>query len=655
MKPEDVRGAMARRTIFLEDVPLEVARERFDAALVQAGLRYDRRETLALDDALGRVTAAPVFARLSSPHYHACAMDGIAVAAAKTRAARETEPLLLAIDADAFFVDTGDPLPPGTDAVIPIEEVDVRDDRSIAIRAAVAPFTHVRQIGEDVVATEAVVAGGRTLEPADLAALAAAGRPGVEVLARPRVAVITTGTELVSPDVVEPAPGAIVDSNAILLRACVRRYGGEPVSFDPVADDEPRLHEAVARALASCDVVIVNAGSSAGSEDYTARTLAHFGAVVVHGVAIRPGHPLVLAVAKDGERAVPLLGIPGYPVSAAICADLFVRPLLERLGGRDAPDVREFDALVTRKLFSPLGEEEYVRAVAARVGERIVATPMRRGAGVITSLSRANCLITVPRFSEGVRAGATVRARALRPLEAIERTLLAVGSHDVAIDLLAGRLAARHIELVSANVGSIAGLATLAAGATHIAGTHAIDPATGTYNDIAIRRYAPGMRVALAHFARRQQGLIVAAGNPLGLRSLEDIARSHARFVNRQKDAGTRMLLELLLSRAGIPAESIEGYERIEFTHLAVAALVAEGSADCGLGILAAARALGCDFVALAEEPYELAIDARQLNDPRIAALLETLASDELRSEIAALGGYDPSGSGSLRFVEVEA
>ena len=425
MKPEGVRAQLAERTIFLEDVPLEVARARFDDALAKAGLRNDRQESLALDDALGRVTAAPAFARLSSPHYHACAMDGIAVAAARTSAARETEPLVLAIGSEAFFVDTGDPLPLGTDAVIPIEEIDVRDDRCVAIRAAVAPFTHVRQIGEDVIATEAVVAAGRTLEPADLAALAAAGRSSVEVVALPRVAVITTGTELVSPEVVKPVPGAIVDSNAILLRACVRRYGGEPVTFARVTDDETRLHEAVASAIASCDVVLVNAGSSAGSEDFTARTLARFGEVVVHGVAIRPGHPVVLAVASDGERAVPLLGIPGYPVSAAICADLFLRPLLERLGGRDTPDVREFDAVVTRKLFSPLGEEEYIRAVAARVGERIVATPMRRGAGVITSLSRANCLITVPRFSEGVRAGETVRARALRPLNTIERTLLA--------------------------------------------------------------------------------------------------------------------------------------------------------------------------------------------------------------------------------------
>ncbi|MGP6157304.1 MAG: molybdopterin biosynthesis protein [Vulcanimicrobiaceae bacterium] len=646
---------LAGRTIFLEDVPLEEARARFARALEAAGLRPGRNQGVELADALGRVSAAPVFARLSSPHYHACAMDGIAVRSEATRGARETAPLELAVGRDAHFVDTGDPLPEGSDAVVPIEEVEMRAAGRVAIRAAVAPFAHVRAIGEDIVASETVVTAGRALEPADLAALAAAGVTALEVVALPRVAVITTGTELVSPDVERPAPGAIVDSNAVLLRAAVQRWGGLATAVGPIPDDPAQLAEAVGRALETSDVVVVNAGSSAGSEDFTAGVFARFGEVVVHGVAIRPGHPLVLAVARRGERAVPLLGIPGYPVSAAICADLFLRPLLERLGRRDAPEERSFEALLARKLFSPLGEEEFVRCVAARVGERRIVVPLRRGAGVITSLSRANCILTVPRLSEGFQEGTPVRVRALRPLPAIERTLLAVGSHDVALDLLAGELAERGLELVSANVGSIAGLVAVAGDATHVAGTHAIDPATGTYNEAAVRRYVPRKRVALVLFAQRTQGLIVAPGNPLGLHSLGDVAERQARFVNRQKDAGTRLLLDLMLAREGLAPASIQGYERLDFTHLAVAALVAAGSADCGLGILAAARALGCDFIPLAEEPYELALDAALLDDPRVAQLLELVASPGLRSQIAALGGYDPARSGTLRYVEPAA
>jgi putative molybdopterin biosynthesis protein len=638
--------------MFLHDVPLETARARFELALEGADARFERTETLALDDALDRVTARAVIARLSSPHYHACAMDGIAVVAARTAAARETAPVELGAE-EAPVVDTGDPLPEGFDAVVPIEQVEPRPNGRVALRAAVAPFEHVRAIGEDVVAGEVVVPALRRLGPADLAACAAAGVERIDVIARPRVAVITTGDELVDVTTAAPPPGAILDSNAVLLRACVRTYGGEIGVASRVRDDQRSLTDAVGHAMSLADVVIVNAGSSAGRDDYTARVFARFGEVVVHGVAIRPGHPLVLAVARtESGRAVPLLGIPGYPVSAAICADLFLRPLLERFGRRDAADAREVEVELTRKLFSPLGEDEYVRAVAARVDGRLVATPLRRGAGVITSLSRANVLITVPRLSEGARAGARVIARALRPLAQIERTLLAVGSHDVALDLLAGRLAADGIELVSAHVGSIAGLVALRERSAHLAGTHVLDPGSGTYNDVAVRRYGPAEPVALVRLAEREQGLLVAPGNPLGITTLRDVARTHARYVNRQPDAGTRILLDALLARDGIAPETIAGYDRLEFSHLAVAQLVANGNADAGLAIRAAARAFGLDFTTVAWEPYDLAMPAAALDQPRIARLIATLLDPAFRADVEALGGYDCTNAGSLRVVE---
>jgi len=638
---------------FLTDIPLEDALRRFRVALDAANVRNDALETVALEDALGRVTARPVFARLSSPHYHACAMDGVAVRGADTHGASETSPLNLRIDVDAHVVDTGDPLPAGTDAVIMLEDLEPHEDGTVAIRAAVAPWTHVRPIGEDIVATEAVVPKRRKLAPADLAAIASAGVTHLDVVRLPRVGVITTGDELVEPGAERPARGAVIDSNAVLLAASVRSYGGVPIRFGPVADDPAQLEAAVRRAASECDVVVVNAGSSAGRDDHTRTVFASVGDVLVHGVAIRPGHPLVLALsdARAG-RAVPLLGIPGYPVSAALCADLFLQPLVERLAARDPGDAETLSVTLTRKLFSPLGEDEFVRVVAARVGERLVAVPLRRGAGVMTSLSRANAIVTISRFTEGALPGTSVPARLLHGRGAIERTLLAVGSHDVAIDLLAGVLADRGLDLVSANVGSIAGLVALAEGSTHVAGTHVLDARSGTYNDVAVRRYVPGRAVALVTFAQRVQGLIVARGNPLQLRSLADVVARRARYVNRQKDAGTRMLLDALLARDALDRTALEGYDRIEFTHLAVAALVADGSADCGLGILAAARALDCDFVQLASEPYEFALLASSLNEPRFAALLEAMRDPALRASIDALGGYDASGSGSVRIVE---
>ena len=638
--------------MFLHDVPLEQARARFDAAMARAGVRNDASETVALDDALDRVTAAPVIARLSSPHYHACAMDGIAVVAARTTGALETAPVELVLGLDAIVVDTGDPLPDGFDAVIAIEQVEPREDGRVAIRAAAVTLQHVRAIGEDVVASEVVVPALRRLGVADLAACATAGVAVVDVVRRPRVAVITTGDELVDVTTDAPPAGAILDSNGVLLRACVRSYGGEVTLALRVADDEAALEQAVRDALAAADVVVVNAGSSAGRDDYTARTFTQFGDVVVHGVAIRPGHPMVLAVATDAR--VPLLGIPGYPVSAAICADLFLRPLLERLGRRDAAEPSVIEVELTRKLFSPLGEDEYVRAVAARVDGRLVATPLRRGAGVITSLSRANVLVTIPRFSEGARAGTRVQARALRPLARIESTLLAVGSHDVALDLLAGRLASGDVELVSAHVGSIAGLVALRERSAHLAGTHVLDPVTSTYNAAAVRRYGPREPVALVRLAEREQGLIVARGNPLRIASLADVARTGARYVNRQPDAGTRILLDALLARAGIAPESIAGYDRVEFSHLAVAQLIAGGNAGAGLAIRAAARAFDLDFVSVAWEPYDLALPLRLLDEPRIAMLVATLREPAFRAQVELLGGYDCANAGDVQVVEPE-
>jgi putative molybdopterin biosynthesis protein len=640
--------ATSERSIFLHDVPLETARARFAEALALTGVLNDAVETVALDDALGRVTAGPVAARLSSPHYHACAMDGIAVVAARTKGALETAPLELEAE-EAPVVDTGDPLPEGFDAVIPIELVEPRANGGVAIRAAVAPFEHVRAIGEDVVASEVVVPAYRQLRPADLAACAAAGVSSVDVVRLPRVALITTGDELVDVSISVPPSGAIVDSNAVLLAACVRQYGGVVTTAARVVDDEEALANAVAGALKTCDVVVVNAGSSAGRDDYTAGVFRRFGDVVVHGVAIRPGHPLVLGVAT--EARVPLLGIPGYPVSAAICADLFLRPLLEQLGRTEAAEPREIVVELSRKLFSPLGEDEYVRAVAARVDGRLVATPLQRGAGVITSLSRANVLLTIPRFSEGARAGAQVTARALRPLAQIERTLLAVGSHDVALDLLAGRLAASEIELVSAHVGSIAGLVALRERSTHLAGTHVLDPATGVYNDDAVRRYGPSVPVALIQLAAREQGILVARGNPLGLRTVDDIARTGARYVNRQRDAGTRILFDSLLAAAGVLSSRIVGYDRLEFSHLAVAQLIANGNADAGLAIRAAAHAFDLDFVSVAWEPYELALPEAALDEPRMQLLIEILRDPAFRADVEALGGYDTSRGGDVRVV----
>jgi putative molybdopterin biosynthesis protein len=639
---------MPAREMYLEDIPLEEALARFWSALNSAGaLEPLPGELVPIEEALGRVTAEAVFARTSVPHYHAAAMDGIAVRADDTVGASETSPLRLRVGGQATWVDTGDALPPETNAVIMAENVQDLGDGRLEILASVAPWQHVRPMGEDLVATELVLPENHALSAVDLGAIVAAGHACVKVRRRPRVAILPTGSELIEPGAPMP-PGAIVDFNSVVLAGQVREWGGEPVRLPITPDDRSLIRDRVVDALKQHDVVLVNAGSSAGSEDYTAGIVRELGEVLVHGVAIRPGHPLILGVSRDGSR--PLIGVPGYPVSAILTSELFLRPLLYRLQGLPSPVRPTVRATITRKLLSPMGEDEFVRVKLGQVGERLMAAPLSRGAGVIMSMVRADGLARIPRFSEGVHAGAEVEVDLLRSMDDIRKTIVAIGSHDLALDLVSNALARRTpgASLASANVGSLGGLLALARGEAHLAGSHLLDERTGDYNVSFIKQYLADRSMVLLHLAGRVQGLIVSRGNPKGLSSLADLARRDVQFVNRQRGSGTRVLLDYQLGLLDIRAQQIGGYEREEFTHLAVAAAVASGAADVGLGILAAARALDLDFLPLFNEQYQLVIPRLYYEAGILGPLLEIIRDSEFKAEVNALGGYDVADMGKV-------
>jgi molybdopterin molybdotransferase/putative molybdopterin biosynthesis protein len=635
------------REIYLEDIPLEEAQSRFWTALERVGaLSPLPAEHIEVTEALGRVTADPIFARHSVPHYHASAMDGIAVRAEDTVGASETSPIVLIEPHQAIWVDTGDPLPPNTNAVIMAEQVQDLSEGRLEILAAVAPWQHVRSMGEDLVATELVLPENHMLTSVDLGALTAAGHTAVAVRRRPSVAILPTGSELVAASESPLSPGAIVDFNSVVLAGQVREWGACPERFPITPDDRSLILERVTAALDSYDVVVVNAGSSAGSEDYTASIVRELGELLVHGVAIRPGHPLVLGIAQGKA----LIGLPGYPVSAILTSELFLKPLVYRLQGLSAPARPEATAVITRKLLSPMGEEEYVRVKLGQVGDRLIAAPLSRGAGVIMSMVRADGLVRIPRFSEGVLAGAEVDVELLRGMDDIRKTVVAIGSHDLALDLLSNALARRSpgASLASANVGSLGGLLALARGEAHLAGSHLLDEETGEYNVSYIRRHLASVPIVLLQLAGRVQGLIVPRGNPLALSSLSDLSRPGVQFVNRQRGSGTRVALDFHLRRMQLSPESVSGYGREQYTHLAVAADVASGAADVGLGILAAARALELDFVPLFNEEYQLVMPRVFFDSPFLAPLLEILRSPEFRDEVNRLGGYDVSRMGEV-------
>jgi putative molybdopterin biosynthesis protein len=623
---------------FIRDVPAAQALEAWRAAREAAGCP-ERLPAIdvPIAEAAGYVTAAPVWATRSSPPFDAAGMDGIAVRAAETLGASETTPLLLE-PGDYDVVDTGDPMPRGRDAVVMREHVHYDAGRA-ELRAAVPPYQHVRSIGEDVSAGELLLPEGHRLRAVDLAAAAAAGATHVSVRKRPRVLILPTGDE-VRPVGTEPGPGEILDTNSLMLAAQATEAGCEAQCL-PIEPDDPERIEAVVRAAAPrCDLLMVIAGSSAGRDDYTARVVASAGSVAVHGVAVRPGHPVVLGVVGR----TPVLGAPGYPVSAALTFDIFAEPLLAGLSGAPPRRRPRTSARLARKLASPLGMDDWVRVRLGVVGGTMVATPLPRGAGVLTSLVRADGLLVVPTGIEGHHAGSTVPVELLRGLDEISGTIVAIGSHDLVLDLAASALRAGDamVTLASSNVGSLGGLVALRDGLCHIAGSHLLDPATGEYTvpyvDQVFGPVAP--EVAIVRLVHREQGLLVAAGNPLGIGGIHDLTRPGLRYVNRQRGAGTRVLLDHEISKLGIEPRAIDGYAREEPTHLAVAAAVAAGRADAGLGIMAAAKAFGLGFVPVTSEPYDLVVAPSALDSPQLEPLWSLLRSDRFQCAVTELGGY---------------
>lgn len=642
-----------RRNIYLHDVALSEALAAWHAALAAEGLLNPLpAETIPLQQALGRVTAEPVWAKVSSPHYHASAMDGFAVDADATRGATETRPVLLKLGAAAFPLDTGDPLPPNTNAVIKIEDthcVAQPDGDSIEILAATPPWRYVRPMGEDMVAGELVLPANHRLRPQDLGAVAGSGHTEVAVYRRPQVAILPTGAELVAPGA-ELKPGDIIEYNSLVLGAMAEEAGAVVVRLPITCDVRASIKAAVAQALAEHDLVVVNAGSSAGSEDFTASIVAELGRLCVHGIAMRPGHPVILGVAQGKAIA----GIPGYPVSAVVTFDRIVRPLLYRWQGQPPLERPVMEAVLTRKVLSPMGEDEFLRVALGRVGDRVVATPLASGAGVIMSLVKADGIVTIPRFSEGHQAGESVRVELLRSPDVIDNTIVVIGSHDMTLDLLSDLLQRRHpaLRLASAHVGSMGGLLALQRDEAHLAGSHLLDEESGAYNMGYIQRMLIEQKtpVVLLGFVDRVQGLIVPKGNPKDLHTLEDLLRKDVIFINRQRGAGTRVLLDYKLKQQQVDARRIRGYERQEYTHLAVAAAVKSGAADCGLGILAAARALDLDFAPLFDERYDLVIPRRHYASPVLAPLLALIRdrTSGFAAAVEALGGYGTARMGEV-------
>jgi putative molybdopterin biosynthesis protein len=660
-------------SIYLHDIPLFEAKARLEKALREINLwQVLGMDSIPLDEnAVGRVLYEPVWAKISSPHYHASAMDGFAVRSEDTVGADPGSPFILS---QFTYLDTGDAVPDGYDAVIPIENVealdetgkvikDIRHPVSIRIRAAVTPWSQIRSLGEDIVQTQLVLPAGQVLRPVDLGAIAAAGHQYVNVARKPRVAILPTGTELV-PLGSDLKAGDILEYNSIVLSAQVMNWGGSPTRFPITKDNFEAICKSVEEATLENDLILLNAGSSAGAEDFASQVVEKLGTLLVHGVAVRPGHPVIIGliarriqekysevkiIAPQGSiNLVPIIGVPGYPVSAALTGEIFVEPLIARWTGRHPQELPVEQATLTRKITSPGGDDDFVRVAVGKVGNQLLAAPLARGAGVISSLVRADGLVLLPSGVQGAEAGDLVNVHLYRPKNELEKTIFCIGSHDMTLDLLSQFLSLRDRRFVSANAGSLGGIISLKRGEAHMAGSHLLDPESGEYNLSAIHQYLSGVPVKVFGFVGREQGLMVRTGNPKGIVNLNDLKRADVHYINRQRGAGTRVLLDYQLSIAKIPSQEIQGYDREEYTHLGVAAAIASGRADCGLGIPAAAQSLNLDFIPLFQEIYQLIVPILYVDNDLLSPFWEILNDQAFHQAIMKMPGYNVSQMGKL-------
>ncbi len=585
-----------------------------------------------LEEAAGRITTDAIFARYSVPEIHLAAMDGIAVKSGDTKGASEQHPVILP---QAARVNTGNVVPPEYDAVIMIEDV-WETDGAYTIRKAAAPWQHVRPAGEDLAESEMVMPSAHRIRAHELGALATYGITSPEVIAV-RIGLVPTGSELV-PAGTRPAPGQVVESNTVMAKGMLEEAGATCTRYPFVEDKPEKIRDALVTACKENDIVIVSAGSSAGTKDFTADVIAELGEVLVHGVAIKPGKPVIIG--RIDKK--PVIGLPGYPLSALTVIREIALPFLRNYG-LAVPEPDQIQAQVTTTIAKEIGSTEFVLCTLGRVGSRWVISPQSKGAGVQMSGVRANAYIRVRRASEGFEAGGIVEARLMVPAQEAANALLITGSHDPVIDYLADILHPEGVSLLSTHAGSMGGILALKKDECHAAPTHLLAD-DGTYNTAYLQKFLPKTEIDLICIAGRQQGIV--SKKELTLADLPG-----RQFINRQRGSGTRMLLDYELKKAGIDPATIPGYEREVTTHVAVALAVKSGEADAGMCVYSAAKALGLPFVPVAQERYELAIRREHADDPRVKALINAIQSPAFRDILTRLGGYDTSETGQQRAV----
>lgn len=619
---------------YLNNTPVNEARVKYLSHLEERGFNY-KTEAVPSASCFGRILSQAVYAKICSPHYNASAMDGIAVKASDTYGANESNPVVLTGDMYTV-VDTGDPVPHNADAVIMVEDVTEADDGKVSIISAVHPWQNVRQVGEDICMGDMIAPSFTKISPSLCGAFLAGGVLEAECIKKPLFGIIPTGDEIVSPKE-NPESGEIIEFNSTIFSAMLSEWNAGSRVYPIIKDKKDLLKEVIAKAAEECDAVLVLAGSSAGRDDYTSTIIEDLGEVVFHGLAIKPGKPAVLGNIGN----VPVIGLPGYPVSAIVVMEEIVKAVVGQYYKKEQTTEQYIKAILGKRVVSSLKYQEFVRVTLGKSGDTLTAVPLNRGAGVITSFTKADGILTVPQDSEGFEMGEEVEIRLLKDLSQIENSLIITGSHDPLIDELCDMIKKENpdFNLTSSHVGSMGAITALRSNQAHLGFIHLLDTETGGYNSSYVEKYFPDGGVKLIKGIGRIQGLMVKKGNPLDIKSFTDITKG--RYVNRQLGSGTRILCDYLLKENGIDKKAIDGYRNEEFTHTAVAALIASGNADCGLGIYSAAKMYDLDFIEICTEEYDILISENAYESQQVQTFLDTIKSDNFKERLKEMGGYE--------------
>lgn len=618
---------------YLNNTEINEAKEKYFSEVKSSSFEY-KTEVISSQNANGRILADAVYAKICSPHYNASAMDGIAVRAKDTFGASEQFPVILGKDSYTV-VDTGDPLPDNTDAVIMIEDVTEDEDGNVKLFSAVSPWQNVRQIGEDICMGDMIASSGTLVTPALCGAFLAGGVLSVSTVKPPLVGIIPTGDEIVKPTE-NPEKGEIIEFNSTIFSSMLSDWKAECRVYDIVRDKKERLLSAVKKAVDECDIVLMLAGSSAGRDDYTSTVISSLGKTVVHGIAVKPGKPAVLGIVGD----TPVFGLPGYPVSAIVIMEEFVRETVDLYYKRTPVQYKTVSASLAKRIVSSLKYKEYIRVTLGKTENGYFAVPLPRGAGIITSFTKASGILEIPQNCEGLEQGETVKVRLLCDESEIENALIITGSHDPIIDEISDMLRKKgyNFTVLSSHVGSMGAISAVRSSQAHMGAIHLLDTESGEYNKSYVEKYFPDGGAVLVKGVGRIQGLITHKGNPLGIKDFADIVK--CRYVNRQRGAGTRILCDYLIKKNGIDINEINGYKNEKFTHTAVAALIASKSADTGLGIYSAAKIYDLDFIPVGNEEYDFLVNEKFIDDERVKAFFDVLHSEEFKSRLQEMGGY---------------